>query len=108
MTIKAPPITEAAFMAQITELATLRGWEWFHCRPARTLDSWRTPGSGTMARGWPDLCLVRGSRLIFMEVKRDSGKTTPEQDRVLNALAGAVTVYIVRPADWGLIESVLS
>jgi len=103
-----PPLTEAAFMRQVTELAELFGWEWFHVRAGRTLDSWRTPGSGTMAKGWPDLVLVRGSRIIFAELKRDGGKVTPDQNRILDVLGKAAEAYTWMPKDWDFIEHELA
>lgn len=101
-------LTEAQFQQQITELAELRGWEWFHVRPGRTADSWRTPTSGTMAKGWPDLFLIRGRRIIFMEVKRAGGMASPEQDRVQAVLHEAAEAYIVQPHHWDFIESELT
>lgn len=103
-----PTPLEADFQLQITQLAHLLGWEDFHVRAGRTKDSWRTPGSGTMARGWPDLVLVRGKRLLFVEVKRDGGKLTADQERVLGVLDGtSAEVYCWRPADWDQLEKVL-
>ena len=81
------PLTEAAFLKQVLDLAHLRGWSTYHPRPGRTLDSWRTAGTGTMAKGFPDLVLARPPTLIFAELKRDGGKLTPEQAHVLEVLA---------------------
>ncbi len=100
----APPLTELDFQHQVTALAELRNWEWFHVRAGRTLDSWRTPGSGTMAKGWPDLVLARGSRIIFAELKRDGGKPTADQRRVLDVLGKAAEAYVLTPKDWDFIE----
>ncbi len=100
----APPLTELDFMHQVTAYAELCGFEWFHVRAGRTLDSWRTPGSGTMAKGWPDLVLARGSRLIFAELKRDGGKPTMDQVRVLDVLGKAAEAYCWTPKDWDFIE----
>ncbi len=99
-----PPLTELDFMHQVTAYAELRGFEWFHVRAGRTLDSWRTPGSGTMAKGWPDLVLARGSRLLFIELKRDGGKATADQSRVLDVLGKAVEAYCWTPKDWDFLE----
>jgi len=119
----APPITEVQFQQQVTELAEMRGWEWFHPRPGRTLNGWRTPGSGTMAKGWPDLVLVRAGdrRLIFAELKRDAGRTTDDQERVMELLdrldtahgwislpgVPRVETHVWRPRDWDEIEAAL-
>lgn len=97
-------LTEREFQAQITEYAELCGWSWAHFRPAETSKGWRTPVSGPMGKGWPDLVLVRGRRLIFMEVKRAGAMATADQLRVLDLLADAVETYTVAPKDWDFIE----
>jgi hypothetical protein len=107
MTAKAPPLTERDFQRQVCELATIRGWSYLHIRAARTADSWRTPISGPLGKGWPDLVLVRGSQLIAVELKRDGAKTTPDQERVLKLLEEAIPVFTFRPADWSRVEAVL-
>ncbi len=99
-----PPLTELDFMHQVTAYAEMRGFEWFHVRAGRTLDSWRTPGSGTMAKGWPDIVLIRGKRIIVAELKRDGGKPTMDQVRVLAVLREAVEAYVWTPKDWDFIE----
>lgn len=101
-------LTERDFQRQITDLAELRGWEWFHVRSARTLDSWRTPGSGTMAQGWPDLVLVKGKRIIFMEVKGSGGRLSAHQERIMGVLGDVAEFYAVWPTDWAFIERELA
>lgn len=127
MTLKAPPLTEAQFLRQVCELAEIRGWQWLHLRPGMTRDSWRTPISGPLGKGWPDLVLVRstadasdGAQLIFAELKREGGKPTEEQYRVLQELdwltwddGGAmigsprISVRLWQPSDWDEIEKAL-
>jgi hypothetical protein len=98
---KLPAISETAFLGQVLELAALLGWEGVHFRAAWSTRGYRTPVQGSLGKGWPDLVLVRARdrRLIFAELKADTGKTTPEQDRVLEVLR-AVTVdrYAFRDA----------
>lgn len=109
-------LTEEQFQAQVLDLATILGWESFHVRPARTAHGWRTATQGTLAKGWPDLVLlrVRDRRLLFAELKRDGAKTTPEQDLVLEGLRAVaccpdceIDVHVWRPADWPQIEETL-
>ena len=100
----APPLTELDFMHQVTGYAVLRGWDWLHIRPGRTKDSWRTPVSGTLGAGFPDLLLIRGSRIIFAELKRDGGKPTADQRRVLDVLGQAAEAYCWTPKDWDFLE----
>jgi hypothetical protein len=119
----ARPLTEAQFMEQVTELAELFGWEWIHIRHARTKESWRTPISGPLGKGWPDLVMIRqrDHRLLFVELKSDNAYATHEQDRVLGNLMTTehyreacgckhgpdVRVELWRPEDWELIERTL-
>lgn len=106
-------------------LAVIFGWEHVHFRPAMTKHGFRTPGSGSMAKGWPDLTLVRprDRRLIFAELKSDVAKPTPEQDTVLGILRELETggepsilatgrgpqieVYVWRPRDLDDIARIL-
>lgn len=101
---EAPPtMSESAFQQQVTGLAELLGWHWAHFRPARTAHGWATPVQGPMGRGFPDLVMARprDSRLLFVELKRDGGRTTPEQDAVLDVLsASGADVRTWRPADF--------
>lgn len=79
-------------------LAPMLGWRVLHLRPARTKHGWRTPVEGDLGKGWPDLVLVRRDRVIFAELKSDTGKLTEEQRDVLGALQSAgMEVYVWRP-----------
>lgn len=100
-------VSEADFQRQVTDLATVLGYVWCHFRPALTSKGYRTPVSGPLGKGWPDLVLVRGERIIFAELKRDGAKTTPEQDDVLRTLAKAGEAYVWRPADFEVIARLL-
>lgn len=78
----AAAISERDFQAQVVQLAQLHGWLAYH-----TFDSRRS------AAGFPDLVLVRGSELIFAELKTDHGTVRAEQHRWLTnleAVANAV------------------
>ncbi|MBA3575580.1 MAG: VRR-NUC domain-containing protein, partial [Pseudonocardiales bacterium] len=81
-------MSEADFQRQVTELAELLGWVWAHFRPARTAHGWRTPVSGPIGAGFPDLVLARerDRRLLFAELKADDGRVTPAEQRVLDTL----------------------
>ena len=115
-----PKGPEYQLQSQIAQLAHLLGWETIAFRPAMTKYGMRTPGTGSMAKGWPDMTLVRARdrRLIFAELKSDKGKLSPDQERVLDvlralvgrySLAQAVTVevHVWRPRDFDQIEQVL-
>jgi len=110
-------ISETQLLDAIRDVAAWHEWLCYH-----TYDSRRSEA------GFPDLVLVRGSRLLFVECKSERGWVRPEQRRWLEALGaiggpqfgfderGVVVgprlpeVYVWRPADWrdGTIETVLA
>lgn len=100
-------VSEADFMRQVTDLATLLGYVWCHFRPAMTSKGYRTPVSGPLGKGWPDLVLVRGERIIFAELKRDGAKPTPEQVDVLRTLAKTGEAYVWQPKDFETVARLL-
>jgi hypothetical protein len=101
-------MTEAELSDSVVELAHLFGWRVAHFRPARTAGGWRTPVSADGA-GWPDLTMVRGSRLVFCELKSRSGKLSDGQQVWLDVLSAVGEVHVWRPEHWtdGTIERVL-
>lgn len=101
-------LSEKEFMQQVTELATRRGWHWLHINQAMYGDNWRTPYSGDLGRGWPDLYLCRGQEQLFIELKVQGNKATSEQERVLALLGVFGLARVYYPNDWDLIEQVLA
>lgn len=86
---------ERDFQAEVLKVAQMAGWQSYH-----THDSRRS------APGFPDLVLAKPGRLIFAELKTNTGKLTPEQATWLNVLAHTVTgveVYQWTPRDWDTI-----
>jgi hypothetical protein len=98
---------EAEWFRQVVEIAEMFGWSWAHFRPARTQRGWRTPVSGPLGAGWPDLTLVKGDRLLFVELKREKGRPKPDQVFVLQLLGDAAEVYIWRPSDFEDVARIL-
>lgn len=93
-----PAVTEAQFQRQVIDLARIFGWQHYH----PTLSRWS-------ARGWPDLVLCRPPRLLLAELKRENGKSTPEQDAWLALLRACpgVETYLWRPSDLIVIAAIL-
>lgn len=96
-------LTEKDWQQVVVDLALHRGWAVYH-----TFDSRRSQP------GFPDLVLVRGARLVFAELKRETGQLTlPQQawEKALTVVADAnptVEVYTWRPSDWPTVQEVLA
>lgn len=69
----------------IIAAAKLAGWRVHAERNAGSGTNYRTPIKGD--RGYPDLTMVKGVALLFIELKRDvTGEMGPGQDEWLDAL----------------------
>ena len=92
-----PQITEKQFSQQVVDLARVLGWKCY-----RTWNSIHSPA------GFPDLCLARPGRLLFIELKSAKGRLTPAQEKWIAALreAGAEAM-VARPADFDVLCEVL-
>jgi hypothetical protein len=90
--------TEKEFMQRVIVLAQMNNWLVYH-----TYDSRRSQ------RGFVDLVLVRGGRLMFVETKREDGRLTQDQSDWLLRLSRVpgVVATVWRPSDWSEIERVL-
>ncbi len=63
-----------------------------------------------LGKGFPDLCMVRGERVVFMELKTMKGRLSEDQKSWRDELQGSVAEwYLVKPDDYiqGRVESVL-
>jgi hypothetical protein len=88
--VKAAGITEKVFMAQIKSLAQTLGYKFYH--------TWHSIRS---AKGYPDCTLCKPGRLIFCELKSESGTLTESQIEWLQALAQAgAETYVWRPSQF--------
>ena len=89
-------LTEKEWSAQVYELARTLGWTRYH-----------TYRSERSQPGFPDEVLVR-DRVIFAELKRETGKLTDAQRDWLEKLGRAgAEVYVWRPSDLAGIGRVL-
>lgn len=92
-----PPISEKAFQGQVMSLLRMLGWLAYH-----TYSSMRSQ------KGFPDICAVKGRRVLFIELKREAGYATAEQSTWLEALrAAGQEAYLWKPSHWNEILKVL-
>lgn len=94
-------MSESALQQAVIDLARWAGFMYFHDNDPRR----NRPG-------WPDLVLLhaRTGRLIFIELKSDKGKVSPEQHVWLRTLDMHHETYTWRPIHWtdGTIRRVLT
>ena len=92
-------VTEASWQATVIELALLFDWFVYH-----------NPDSRRSTPGFPDLVLIRAPRVMFLELKRETGRLSTVQREVLAELEGCpgVEVHVARPSDWASLVEWLS
>ena len=100
------PQTEAEFQRVITQAAEKAGWEWMHV--GRTGKYVANGAKGTLGEGWPDLFLVKDTRVMYVECKAQDGKLSDRQRRVMRILDRVAEVYVWRPSDLALALVVLN
>lgn len=88
---------EAEFQANIIQLAKTLGWLVHHDR-----GDYRECIGGDA--GFPDLVLAKAGRVIFLELKSDTGKPTAAQQEWLKALPDS---YLVYPRDMQWVAELL-
>jgi hypothetical protein len=92
---------EKDFQQRVVQLARLNKWKIFAIPDSRRAS----------IAGYPDLTLwnPKQKRIIWVELKREKGKTSPAQDEVIEELrqCGA-EVYVWRPSDWNIIAETLA
>lgn len=101
-------ITERQFQDQVIDLAHVFGFRIAHFRPAKTDRGWRTAVQAD-GKGYPDLTMVKGSRLVFAELKASTRRLSSDQEVWLNDLrqVEGVEVYVWRPRDFDEIVRLL-
>ena len=92
-------VTEQQWQNTVVEAAQLLGWWVFHDHDSRRNQP-----------GFPDLVLIRPPRVMFLELKRETGKLTTAQGEVLGLLEDCpgVEVEVARPSNWSSLVEWLS
>lgn len=102
-------ISEAEWQEQVLDLARATGWRTMHVR--RSIGKKRQWTTATSVVGWPDLVMwnERQRRLLFVELKSDSGLLSDHQDDVLCSLqAAGCEVHVWRPRDLDDVQKALT
>ncbi len=109
-------ITEAELQRTVLKMAAATGWmPVFTDAPARKCHNCGTYVKAIRKAGHPDIEIVRGPTLRYMELKRESvteatiRRRQPEQLECVAALSAVteVTAGIYRPSDMDAIEELL-
>lgn len=92
-------MTEREWQAQVREYAEARLWICYHTHDSRRSDP-----------GFPDLLMVRRTRVVAAELKRETGRVSQEQALWLDRLLGTgkVEVFVWRPSDWEKVQEALA
>ena len=117
---KAPPtarqaldasMTEAQLQATVLQMAAATGWTpVFTDAPAKKCHNCGTYVKAIKKAGHPDIEIVRGPVLRYLELKRQVNySVTDEQREIVGRLQGVreVTAGIYRPSDLDAIEELL-
>ena len=92
-------LTEKEWSQVVVDYARLTGWQVY-----RTWNSIHSPP------GFPDLCMARGPRLVFAELKTERGKLSPAQIAWLDTLAAVPGIEVYRtwrPSNWETVRDAL-
>ena len=104
-------LSEADFQKMVVDMAHRLGWKTFAVRRSAAVSAETGKVvSYVTSEGWPDLVLVKGDKIIFWELKSDTGLLEPKQHEWLTALEAVETVHqvgCVRPRDWAEVKATL-
>ncbi len=106
-------ISEKEHQAEVIRVAEMYGWKWRHFHDSRR-EVVRKSGKKLFigdkdASGWPDLVLVRGPEIIFVECKKELGTLSDDQVEWLGYLDECgMEVFVTRPSNWREIEERLT
>ena len=101
-------MSENVFLDLVLRLAKMNGWRVAHFRTAQTPRGGFITAVQADGKGYPDLTMVRGDRLVFAELKAERGSMEPEQKEWITDLkTTGAEVYKWKPRDWENIVIIL-
>lgn len=99
-------ISEAAFQRDVEKVLKRFGWLYFHAPDNKPN---RFGQIQNIKAGFPDLCAVRGDRVVYAELKRQLGVVSEDQEKWHEALRNAgQEVYVWRPSDMEELTGILA
>lgn len=101
---KTLPMTEAQWQTTVIAIAKSYGWRVHHGRTVQTGGRYMTPIQGH--KGFPDLVLAKGGRVILAELKQDGRYPEPEQRAWRDAIGQQWRLW--RPKDRDAVVAELS
>lgn len=93
-------VSEATFQQAVIDYLLTRCWRVNHNHDSRK--------SGPHA-GLPDIIAARNGRVVFIELKKQSGRVSRHQQAWIDeiTIGGTTEIYVFRPADWCEFERIL-
>ena len=90
--------SERQFQNFVIARAKNNGWTYYHAPDNKPDKNGRVQH---IVAGFPDLVLVKGSKLVFVELKTETGRVSKEQTEWLSKLASTgCETYVWRPSMW--------
>lgn len=97
--------TEAQWQLRVQSIARINGWKYYHAPDNMPNKYGRIQN---IIPGFPDLVLVKNGRIIFAELKKETGRLSESQKEWIDELKQCnLEVYVWRPSDENLINKVL-
>jgi len=105
--------SEKDFSSFFEDALRLYGWRFFHQRPA--YERGRPRNAQTGDPGFPDYVCAKNGRVLFVELKSDKGRVSPNQRAWLDAIMPVDSpftyvrsAHVFRPKDWDAVVELLS
>ena len=95
-------VTERQFYATVDDTLRAYYWEFDH-----VIDTY--PHAKRTSKGYPDYICFRMGRIVFLEIKSEGAKLSPEQEywRDLLKMFDQVEWYLIRPSDYEKLRGIL-
>ena len=103
-------VLEKDWMVAVADALDFNGWSWIDTHPTRRSQGrWVGPQANS-ARGFPDVVACRPPRTLFLEIKREGGRVSDEQQAWIGRLqaAGQEAHIVTLPGGWHFLDDLLA